>query len=1187
MKNKLKPDRKNGTVANIQIVARAQAKFKEALAQHQIGQFARAQDIYFQVLGIKPAHFEALFMLGMLAGQAGDFSRSLEWIEKAIGVNPASAAAHSNRGNALTALKRYEAAIESYDTAIALMPEDATAYFNRGIALGELQLHQSAVDSYEQAVAINSQYADAHYNLGIALNELKKYQAAIASYDRAIALRPDHAHSHIGRGIALSNLKQYKAALDCYNRATTIQPDSAQAYFNSGIVLNELKEHQAAIDNYDRAIAIQPESAQAYYNRGAILSELNQYQAAIDSYDKAISLQPDHVEAHNLRGIALNELKFYKAAIKSYDRAIEIQPDYAEAYTNRGITLSQLRLHAAAVDNYDKAISIAPDSAEAYANRGIALGQLKQYLAAIDSCDKALALKPDSDFLHGVRLHTKMQICDWRNGDDQTEELLQLIRSGEKASQPLTVLALTTSVSLQRKAAEIWVNGKYPENSEMGSVPRRSRHQNIRVGYFSMDFKNHPVSRLTAGLFETHDRSRFEVYAFSFGSRQKDEMRVRVEQAFGEYFLDVEDKSDREIVELARQKEIDIAIDLGGLTGDSRTNIFAMRAAPIQINYIGYPGTMGASYMDYLIADKHLVPAEARTGYSEKIVYLPSFQANDDKRKLSDKVFARGELGLPEVGFVFCCFNNNYKITPATFDCWMRILKKVNGSVLLLYAENEQVSINLRKEISARGVAEGRLVFCKALPYAEHLARCRAADLFLDTLPFNAGTTASDALWAGLPVLTCAGEAFASRMGASLLNAIGLAELITSTQEEYERLAVDLATHPQRLKNIRLKLEENRLTTPLFDTQRFTTNLEAAFTRVYDRYHADLLPDHIWVDASNESRDPLPAANENQLKNHLMGRIMYFCPDFVLPSGGIKVLYRHVFQLNRMGLDAYIIHHNQKFSVTWHDFKVPVLSLDESPEFTSKDILVFPEGMVDLIKSTKQFKCIQVIIPLNPFYIYRSLPAGEDWNDYGITQIITPSPVIKEFVEWSMGISVTLIDEYIDTERYCYQAEKKIKQIVYMPRKSPTGDLLHNILRKKGGLTNSYRWSRLLDLNEDDYASQLIQSTIYLSITSQEGANISVLEAMSAGCLVIGFAGVGGKAFMVGHGPEQNCILVENEDILALGRAVESAVLELENDPHHFANLLQNGILTAGQYFDMDKEARCLKSYFEELLAAL
>ena len=443
-----------------------------------------------------------------------------------------------------------------------------------------------------------------------------------------------------------------------------------------------------------------------------------------------------------------------------------------------------------------------------------------------------------------MRLDVKMHLCDWSDAAAEFAQLEEKIKRNEKATSPLPVLALTVPYLCNDCAAEIWVNDKYPASFELGQIPKRGRHGRIRIGYFSADFHEHAVSLLTAELFETHDKARFELYAFSTGPDTQDEMRKRLEHAF-DHFIDVRHQSDREVAAHARRLEIDIAVDLGGHTANCRTGIFALRAAPLQVSYIGYLGTTGAEYIDYLIADCILIPEDRKQHFSEKIVYLPSYQANDSTRKISDESVTREALGLPETGFVYCCFNNNYKIRPATFDGWMRILSQVEHSVLWLLEDNATAARNLRKEAEARGVDAARLIFARRVPFRDYLARYRTADLFIDTLPYNAGATASDALWAGLPVLTCMGEAFASRVAASLLNAIDLPELVTSSQAQYQALAVELATRPERLKQVRQKLETNRLTTPLFDTKLFTRYLEAAYTQMVERYQADLPPEHI------------------------------------------------------------------------------------------------------------------------------------------------------------------------------------------------------------------------------------------------------------------------------------------------------------------------------------------------------
>jgi predicted O-linked N-acetylglucosamine transferase (SPINDLY family) len=380
----------------------------------------------------------------------------------------------------------------------------------------------------------------------------------------------------------------------------------------------------------------------------------------------------------------------------------------------------------------------------------------------------------------------------------------------------------------------------------LGSIPKRTKKEKIRVGYFSADFGDHPVSFLSAELFETHNKNKFELIAFSFGPHKPSQMRDRLVNAFDQ-FIDVSKLSDQAVAELARKLEIDIAIDLGGFTGSCRMGIFAFRAAPIQASYIGYLGTLGASYYDYLIADKTIVPTHLKEHYSEKIMYLQSYQVNDSKRKISNRVFSREELDLPPTGFVFCCFNNNYKILPQTFDSWVKILKAVDSSVLMLVANNPLVQSNLKKEAALRGIDPNRLVFGKRIPREDYLARYKSCDLFLDTYPYNAGTTASDALWSHLPVLTLMGQSFASRVAASLLHAIGLPVLITSSSQEYESLAIELATSPHKLNQIKQKLVAQRLSTPLFNTPLFTKHLESAYTDAIERYWADLPPEDIEI----------------------------------------------------------------------------------------------------------------------------------------------------------------------------------------------------------------------------------------------------------------------------------------------------------------------------------------------------
>jgi len=567
----------------------------------------------------------------------------------------------------------------------------------------------------------------------------------------------------------------------------------------------------------------------------------------LESYDQAVNSNPLYADAYLNRGIVLKEVNQYEAALKSFDRVIEINPECAEAFSNRGIALQELALTELAILSYDRAIAIKPDFAEAYINRGNALRELKQFEAAVVNYEQAISLKSGLDYLFSMLLFARISLCDWTNYVSDVSKLISEIGQKEKSAPPFTLLPVISSLSLQRKATGIWVKEHHSQDSSLGSIPKRTRSKKIRIGYYSADYHNHATTYLMSDLFERHDKNEFELIAFSFGPKNEDAMRYKVVAAFDQ-FIDVRLENDKNVAELSRILGIDIAIDLKGFTQDGRPGIFSYRAAPIQVSYLGYPGTMAADYIDYLIADQIVIPKVSQEHYSEKIVYLPnSYQVNDDKREISEKVFTRVELGLPEFGFVFCCFNNSYKITPRMFEAWIRILNSVEGSCMWLLEDNPAASNNLCKEATKRGLDPQRLVFAKRMSLADHLARHRLADLFLDTFPCNAHTTASDSLWAGLPVLTLAGEAFAGRVASSLLTAIDLPEMIAYSQENYESMAIEFARSPRKLHSVRERLEKYRLTAPLFDVGLFTRNLEAAYVQMHERYLADLAPDHIYV----------------------------------------------------------------------------------------------------------------------------------------------------------------------------------------------------------------------------------------------------------------------------------------------------------------------------------------------------
>ncbi len=726
-------------------------------------------------------------------------------------------------------------------------PAGAQVKFMEGFARHQSGQLARAQELYQQVLRSQPAHFDALHLLGVIAYQTKNPLEAVDLIAKAIAIDPENAAAHNNHGTALQALKRFDEALDSYDRALGIKPDYAEALNNRGNVLRELKRLDEALASYDGALRVKPYYAPALNNRGMVLQDLKRSDEALDSYDRALSVEPLYAGALSNRGNVLADMRRLHEALDSYDRALEIEPDFADAFENRGDVLRDLKRFNEALASYRCALQVDPENAEVLADCGRVLEELKRLDEAMVSYDRALEIKPDIDFLYGDRLHAKMKLGDWSDAENELSELLQRVQRGEKAIPPFNLIAYTSSLALQRKAAEIFVSDF--ESARPGvPVSNYPRHERIRIGYYSADYHNHAMMVVMAGLFEQHNREKFEIVALSFGPDANDEMRKRVSVAFDK-FIDVRDRSDRDIALLSRDLEIDIAVDLNGLTRDMRVGIFLYGAAPLQVNYLGYPGTMGTECIDYLIADDTLIPRASQQYYAEKIVYLPnSYQVNDRMRPIADTTFTREELGLPSVGFVFCCFNSSYKISPRTFRCWMRILKEVEGSLLWLVEGHCAAVENFRNLAEQSGVDAKRLVFAKRVPLPEYLARYRLADLFLDTLPYNAHSTASDALWAGLPVLTCTGEAFASRVAASVLHAIDLPELITANQEQYEALAVDLATNPERLRQVKQKLERNRLTTPLFDSQLFAKCLEDAYTQMYERHQAGFPPDHIYVE---------------------------------------------------------------------------------------------------------------------------------------------------------------------------------------------------------------------------------------------------------------------------------------------------------------------------------------------------
>ncbi|MEO8302748.1 MAG: tetratricopeptide repeat protein [Betaproteobacteria bacterium] len=764
---------------------RASIEYRRAVALQRAGKGDEALHCCERILSWVPDHFEALHLSGVLEARRGRFDDALARMAAAVASNPRSAEAQANRANVLKLLRRPVEARDGCDAALAINPD-----------------------------------------LGFALSLRESLKKDLDG----------HAAMRNGEGAVLMAAKEFEPALACFDLALAAKPDLPEALNNRGAVQRELGHFDEALASLDRALAVKPGFVDALNNRGLVLQEQKRFDEALASFDQALALKPDTAEALNNRGAVRRDMGHFAQALDDFDRALFRRPDFVGALINRGVTLRHLKRYAEALPSIDRALALEPGVAAVLHIRAAVLASLGRHDEAIPEYERALERDPGMRRVKVALLHSKMFACDWRAYRELTESVIADVRLGEPGVNPFTFLAISDSPRDLQRCAQAWVRDEFPPSPSPLSTGERYRHPRIRVAYLSADYRDHATSHLIAGLFECHDRERFEVTGISFGPDARDPMRARVEVAF-ERFVDVRQRSDEEVAKLLRDLEIDIAVDLGGFTTDCRSGIVARRPAPIQVSYLGFPGTMGADYIDYLIADAFVLPPEDEPWFNEKVVTLPdSYQVNDAKRQIAPRTPSRAQAGLPESGFVFCSFNNNYKITPPLFEVWMRLLREVDGSVLWLLEGNKSVPGNLRREAQSRGVAPERLVFAPKVGHADHLARHRLADLLLDSLPYNAHTTASDALWAGLPVLTCRGNAFAGRVAASLLHAVGLPELVTASTAEYEALAQRLARDAEALAAIKAKLAQHRDRCPLFDTRRFARHIEAAYLGMWERW---------------------------------------------------------------------------------------------------------------------------------------------------------------------------------------------------------------------------------------------------------------------------------------------------------------------------------------------------------------
>ena len=778
------------------------ARLGEAYALHQAGRFAEAAAAYGKILDDNPKHFDALLFLGLVHLQNGHVREADRVLGNAVALNPNSFAALSAHAAALQQMERREQAIALLDRVLALQADHAPTWNNRGNMLLESGRVADAVQSYDRSLALDPGYAEAWHNRAVAQMAVANYCAAEADLDRALLLKPEYAEALEHRGLALALQGR----------------------------------HGEALKDFDAALKLQPSEFALLCRRADTLVALQNHAEALPSYNKALTISPDNLEALNGRGVLLHHLQRYEDAVNDFDRALSIRKDDAAAWQGRGSALARLNHEEEALASFDEALRLAPRDTVSLYNRASLLSHMKRYEEASRDTEALLAIDPNYPLARGLSMHVRLHMCDWRGLDEARRDIAAALSAGQRAIHPFGHLAISDSLTEQLSCARILARESHPASCAPLWRGEHYRHEKIRVAYLSGDFFAHAIPFLIAGVFEHHDRKRFETFGISYAPDDHSETRARLERAFTR-FIDVRKANDAAVAAMLREMEVDIAVDLKGYTGGARSGILKHRPAPVQVHYLGYPGTMGADDIDYLIADPIVIPEEHRAFYAEHIVQLPdTYQCNDSRRRIGARSFTRAEAGLPQNAFVFCCFNGNHKIMPETFSIWMGILSKIVGSVLWLLEEHPCAVVNLRSEAQARGIAAERLVFAKRMPLEDHLARLKLADLVLDTLPYGAHTTASDALWAGVPVLTRLGKTFAGRVAASLLKAIGMPELITQSPEQYELLACELARNPVLLAEIKTKLANNRETMPLFDTARITRNLEAAYSEMCARH---------------------------------------------------------------------------------------------------------------------------------------------------------------------------------------------------------------------------------------------------------------------------------------------------------------------------------------------------------------
>ena len=825
--------RTNGAVADPTL----EQLLENALAAERRGAIGDAKRLYASALKIDPTNLAAHGNLAIIAAQQGDLAGAERLLRRAIALRPDDALGFNNLGLVLLQQGRLADAIAAHRRAVELKPAYAEAHFALGNVFKEQGNDEQAIACYRSAIAIEGGYAEAYNNVGVVLQRQGKLNEAIQAYKDAVASRPTYAEARFNLGVVLHEKGDFEGAVAAYRQVIAFRADVPVVHSNLGTVLQDQGRFDEALAAFDRAILLDANFAEAHYNRGIVLQHQARLDEALAAFGQAARLRTNYFDAINRAGIVLGEIGRAAEAVTIYRRLLEAAPEHVDALNNLGAVLLADGRPTEALEALQQASALKPDFPEACYNLGNVWRELGNLEQAIAAWRNALQLRPDYADAFSQLVYHRWRACDWDDYQACQEKLVDMVRKGLRVP-PFYLLSTPACQEDQLICARQWIKSIIPPPRDRFLPSAAVNEARIRIGYLSGDFHQHATAHLMAELFERHDRGRFEVIGYSYGPDDNSPMRARLGRAF-DRFVDISAMSHREAAARIHADGVGILVDLKGYTHNARPQICSYRPAPVQVNYLGYPATMGADFIDYIMVDKSVVPGSEQPYFSEQLVHLPHcYQVNDSKREIAATEVSRQACGLPANGFVFCSFNNSYKITPDFFDIWMRLVNTVPGSVLWLLEANQLVKRNLRREAARRGTDPDRLVFAKFMPPAEHLARHRNADLFLDTLPCNAHTTASDALWAGLPVLTCSGDTFSGRVAASLLAAIGLPELVTASHSDYERMALRLASDPRLLSEFRARLRQNRDASALFDLPRLTGNIEAAYVRMWATWRA-------------------------------------------------------------------------------------------------------------------------------------------------------------------------------------------------------------------------------------------------------------------------------------------------------------------------------------------------------------